>query len=122
MILKDNETTMLFVDIAMFYNPDYINTLLNVFKNEYENGNHDIDVVIKSTDNVVKLNIRGQEHIDPTALEKFLMLIQEKYTSELNTGREEHSDVEAEKKLEKEIDIQIVKNLVESKIDKLEMI
>ena len=120
MILKDNETTMLFVDIAMFYNPDYINTLLNVFKNEYENGNHDIDVVIKSTDNVVKLNIRGQEHIDPTALEKFLMLIQEKYTSELNTGREEHSDVEAEKKLEKEIDIQIVKNLVESKIDNLE--
>lgn len=138
MILKTDQNTILFVDLAMFFNPDYKTTLLNVYEMEYTSSKVPIDIIIKTNDDKVKLNKRlleGEEteddgKITPADLSHFLDMVQAKYNNEIggsiNTDKgvelKPSTEVDIARSLEdKEIDKKILMNQLENKINELEL-
>ena len=67
MILKDGADTMLYMDIRMFGDESYADTLFNVFKTEYEsNKTKDIKIYIKCEDGVNEMRVKGGSKWTPS--------------------------------------------------------
>ena len=59
MILKDGRNTMLYMDIRMFADESYADTVFNVFKTEYESDKtKDIKIYIKCSDDVNEMRVK----------------------------------------------------------------
>jgi len=126
-LTEENGDSMLYIDICMFSNRSYKDTLMNVYKLEYdENKNHEIFIAIKTSDSTTQLSKMGPggyrtPYLTPGELESYLDKIQTKYDDDLMLGRT-FTGTKEEQKLAEDIDRMIIQQQVKEKIEVLESV